>query len=143
MESPSTIHTLTSGDTIIDMSSEICDSDVTMVSKVAVLPSAAPTLRKFPPEIRDMIYKLTLAGEWNAKTPTFIIALRGDSELYHEALKVFYETNTFAFTERNQWVCTIRTDGDMAADWDLGKTSVTPMKSIKHAIVDFPSIPYE
>jgi hypothetical protein len=130
MESPSTIHTLTSGDTIIDMSSEICDSDVTMVSKVAVLPSAAPTLRKFPPEIRDMIYKLTLAGEWNGKTSTFIIALRGDSELYHEALKVFYETNTFAFTERNQWVCTIRTDGDYSNEKHQTRNCGLPIYSL-------------
>jgi hypothetical protein len=60
------------------------------------------TLRKLLPEIRYMIFKLTLA-EWKGKTPVLIKALRGDQEMYFEALAVFYRINTFTSSYRNRW----------------------------------------
>jgi len=82
-----------------------------------------------------MIYEYILPDSWatgKGKTPSLIIALRGDSELYHAALKVFYKSNTFAFTKRNYWMCTIKCSG-LKRFWDLGKTSQKAMATIKHA----------
>ena len=70
------------------------------------LPSSPPqtTLRKFPREIRDMIYNLVLSDSWDGTTHSFIAALRPDHLLYTEALRVFYRTNTFSFTKQNDWL---------------------------------------
>ena len=49
-------------------------------------------LRRFPTELRDMIFKDCLQIE-EGKSPALLIALRGDKELYEEALEVYYKTN--------------------------------------------------
>jgi hypothetical protein len=54
-------------------------------------------LRKFPPEIREMIFQRCIDTRDN-KSPSIIIALRGDKELYREAIKVFYKLNFFKLT---------------------------------------------
>jgi hypothetical protein len=59
-------------------------------------------LRRFPPEIRAEIFKHTL-GSWDNKTPALIKALRGDHEVYLEAMKVFYRINEFFSSRRNNW----------------------------------------
>jgi hypothetical protein len=91
-----------------DLYSAIFDFKVRMISSVAAPQPTSLTLRKFPPEIRDMIYKLTLVGSWKGKMPAFIITLRGDQELYHEALQVLYETNRFTLTRRNRRMSNVR-----------------------------------
>jgi hypothetical protein len=51
-------------------------------------------LRRFPPEIRAMIFEYSTPWDSNkAKTPEILVALRGDCELYEEAIKTFYKQN--------------------------------------------------
>ncbi|KUJ12944.1 uncharacterized protein LY89DRAFT_197357 [Mollisia scopiformis] len=50
-------------------------------------------LRKFIPEIRDLIFEYALAG--NGKDSSLIAALRGEPKLYHEALEVLRKTCVF------------------------------------------------
>lgn len=52
-----------------------------------------PSLSKLPIEIRKLIFKPCL--EWSGKTPEPLAALRGDKQLYGEALAIFNEINTF------------------------------------------------
>jgi hypothetical protein len=59
-------------------------------------------LRKFPREIREEIFKLTV-GDWENKMPALIKALRGDREVYLEAMKVFYKINKFFSSRKNNW----------------------------------------
>jgi len=55
-------------------------------------------LRWFPPEIRAMIFEYSTPWDASrAKTPKILIALRGDCELYEEAIKTFYKQNWFRF----------------------------------------------
>jgi hypothetical protein len=60
------------------------------------------TLRRFPAEIRQAIFKLTV-GDWEGKTPALIKALRGDREMYLEAMEVFYKINTYFSSSGNNW----------------------------------------
>jgi hypothetical protein len=53
-------------------------------------------LRKFPPEIREMIFKHCMP-EYAPKTPEILIALRGDQGLYHEAIRIYHEINFYTF----------------------------------------------
>jgi uncharacterized protein YjbI with pentapeptide repeats len=49
-------------------------------------------LRRFAPEIRAKIFRYcTLWNFWKPKIPEIIVALRGDGELYQEALRAFYK----------------------------------------------------
>ena len=94
-----------------------------MISSVAAPQPISLTLRKFPPEVQDIIYKLILVDSCKGKKPAFIITLRSDHELYHEALQVFYETNTFVFTGKNCWMSNVRLlpgmTGEYPEHWDL------------------------
>ncbi|KAN0115257.1 hypothetical protein V8E51_004801 [Hyaloscypha variabilis] len=65
---------------------------------------AQPTLSKFPAEIREIIFKLCLAETWTGKTPSLIIALRCQKELYSQALEVFQKTNRFFLRDANRLV---------------------------------------
>ncbi|EPE31775.1 hypothetical protein GLAREA_11857 [Glarea lozoyensis ATCC 20868] len=73
------------------------------------------TLRMFPTELREIIFKhalllippaprathfeyCTVSVQDPAPTPTLLVALRGDAELYHEALRAYYGVNTFTVT---------------------------------------------
>lgn len=51
-------------------------------------------LREFPPEIRDMIVRYCMEFV-HGKTPPLLIALRGDPDLYQQALKFLYRLNPF------------------------------------------------
>jgi uncharacterized protein YjbI with pentapeptide repeats len=55
--------------------------------------------RKFPPEVREMIFRRCLY--FGGKTPSLLIALRGDPELYREALVLFYKLNIFRLNGSN------------------------------------------
>jgi hypothetical protein len=100
------------------------------------------TLRKLPLEIRDMIYELIVGTDsWNGKTPSLILALRGDQELYKEALRDFYDNNTFAFTKRHRWLCMVGSmtgKGEFKMNWKFGEISRTALKIIKHVSITFP-----
>lgn len=87
------------------------------------LPLSSAGLRAFPREIRDMIYDFSSALSWTGKTPALIVALRGDQDLYHEVLELFYANNTFTLHQRNGWKT-----GDMSA---------AALYSIKALKVDF------
>jgi uncharacterized protein YjbI with pentapeptide repeats len=58
--------------------------------------------RKFPPEIRLLIFAEALADTWWGKTPHLITALRVDPVLYYEAMEVFISTNSFTLSPRNE-----------------------------------------
>jgi hypothetical protein len=80
-----------------------------MASTTTVMPSTLLSdkgFRAFAPEVREMIFKATLTGIWNGKTPVLIQALRG-SKLYLEAMDAFTKSNTFRLHEGNgwSWVC--------------------------------------
>jgi hypothetical protein len=96
-----------------------------------------------------MISKLSLEDCWTGKTPALIVALRGDPDLYHEALHVFYNTNTFAFSKRNDWLCEVRRETfipttslilQMTGNWLFGGTSSNALKTIKKASIRWPDI---
>jgi hypothetical protein len=55
-------------------------------------------LRKFPPEIRDLIFTpCLLFSHKDDPAPTLLAALRPDGKLYEEALDIFYKMNEFFF----------------------------------------------
>ena len=51
-------------------------------------------IRKFPPEIRAMIFAGCVDNK-GYKTPNLLVALRGDREMYEEAVQIFYGLNWF------------------------------------------------
>ena len=64
------------------------------------------SFRKFPPEIRAAIFAYCL--DWVSsedtrvrKTPVLLVALRGDPELYPEAIDLFYKQNCFRVNLEN------------------------------------------
>jgi hypothetical protein len=64
------------------------------------------TFRLLPVEMREEIFKYTFATSQNypdfaASTPALLVALRGDRELYDQALRVFYGINHWFLTARN------------------------------------------
>ena len=60
------------------------------------------TFRKLPPEIREKCFLPVL--EWHGKSPALLVALRGDKELYEEALEIFYKKpNVYHLSEVNGW----------------------------------------
>ncbi|PMD36812.1 hypothetical protein L207DRAFT_532400 [Hyaloscypha variabilis F] len=63
-----------------------------------------PTLSKFPAEIREIIFELCLAETWTGKTPSLVIALRCQKELYSQALEVFQKMNRFFLRDANRLV---------------------------------------
>src|SRR3954447_20780508 len=67
-------------------------------------PTDSLSLRFLSPELRLMIFHLTLKmRRKNGKqiTPSLLIALRGDPQLYEETLEVFYKINAFEITKKN------------------------------------------
>ena len=61
----------------------------------------ALTLRIFPLELRQMIFRCALKLELEAppkheNTPSLLVAVRGDSELHEEALVEYYKVNTWS-----------------------------------------------
>jgi uncharacterized protein YjbI with pentapeptide repeats len=55
--------------------------------------------RKFSPEIRETIFRDCVDFK-DRKTPPLLIALRGDKELYQEAIQLFYKLNFFRLDDR-------------------------------------------
>jgi uncharacterized protein YjbI with pentapeptide repeats len=62
--------------------------------------SSPLALRRFPPEIRAMIFNGCIHFA-DHKTPAIIIALRGDKEMYEEAIQIFYKLNSFRVKLQN------------------------------------------
>jgi hypothetical protein len=66
-------------------------------------------LRKFPPEIREMIFQRCIDTKDNKekdnKSPPIIVSLRSDKELYQEAIEVFYKLNFFRLTWKTAPSC--------------------------------------
>jgi hypothetical protein len=62
--------------------------------------SSPLALRRFPPEIRAMIFTgcIHFGG---FKTPAIIITLRGDKQMYEEAIQIFYKLNSFRVELQN------------------------------------------
>jgi len=58
--------------------------------------------RAFPSEVRILIFK-NAPLNWVRGSPALLVALRGDNELYHEALEIYYKTSTFILSSRNIW----------------------------------------
>lgn len=87
------------------------------------LPLADAGLRAFPPEIREMIFHFSNCLIWTGKTPAILVALRGDPDLYHEALELFYRRNVFRLRNRNAW---------QTADMSL-----SALQTIRALIVEF------
>jgi hypothetical protein len=57
------------------------------------------SFRRFPVEIRNMIYSNIIATE--GPTTNLIAALRPDFLLYNEILEVLFREHTFVFSEQN------------------------------------------
>lgn len=70
-----------------------------------------------------MIFDLSDVLSWSGKTPALLVALRGDQELYHEVLELFYRRNTFALHSAN--------------NWKTGDMSIAALQSVRALIVDF------
>jgi len=49
-----------------------------------------------------MIFKLSLSGTWHGKTPGLLVALRGQEELYCQALEIFQKSNRFFLSNISQ-----------------------------------------
>jgi hypothetical protein len=81
-------------------------------------------LRALPVEIRVLIFRCCPILEWHQDLmPALIVALRGDSQLYHEALEVFYASNILFVspsTEKN-----------------VGSMSVKAMRTVQNATVHY------
>jgi hypothetical protein len=95
LEKCNVLNSTINGCTAID--SNIHESAFTKVKmnrcKITTSPLA---LRRFAPEIRAMIFRYCTPWECRkARTPDMIVALRGDEELYQEALRAFYKHNLF------------------------------------------------
>ena len=72
----------------------------TKKTTTAKIQNTSKGFRTFPPEIREMIFQPCLEGEGNR--PALLAALRGDRELYAEAICLFYKANnTCVMSPRN------------------------------------------
>ncbi|KAF4635129.1 hypothetical protein G7Y89_g2960 [Cudoniella acicularis] len=85
-------------------------------------PLCGKGFRAFPPEIRLMVFRACLENTFHGKIPELIKALRGDPNLYAEAMTVFYKTNTFSLRKQN--------------DWSFGDMEDAAIKTIKSLRVD-------
>ena len=61
--------------------------------------TAPLAFRRFPAEIRALIFEE--AVEWDGKMPNLVVALRGDPQLYREALGRFSKKNEFIYAGPN------------------------------------------
>ncbi|KAE9378850.1 hypothetical protein N431DRAFT_396722 [Stipitochalara longipes BDJ] len=62
--------------------------------------SSPLAFRKFPPEIRSMIFAGCIDFN-HRKTPVVLVALRSDKEIYEEAIQIFYKLNWFRVKLQN------------------------------------------
>jgi uncharacterized protein YjbI with pentapeptide repeats len=101
LEKCNVLNSTISGCTAID--SDIHESTFTKVKMNRCNITTSPlALRRFPPEIRAMILAYcTLWKCWKPKTPDMILALRGDQQLYQEALRAFHKQNWFRLESGN------------------------------------------
>jgi len=60
--------------------------------------------RRFPCEIRNMIFELSLDLE-DGKSPALLVALRADKILYPQAISLFYKTNFFVLNRSTMSSC--------------------------------------
>jgi uncharacterized protein YjbI with pentapeptide repeats len=95
------VNSTINGCTAVD--SDIHESTFTKVKmnrcKITTSPLA---LCRFAPEIREIIFGYCISSiTVSFNTPNILIALRGDSELYQEALRTFYKQNWFPLAFRN------------------------------------------
>jgi hypothetical protein len=82
----------------IDSKIHECKFAKLKITRCAV--STSPlAFRKFPPEIREMIFKGCLEVV-DRKTPILLVALRGDLELYQEAIKLFKRVTAFQLDKK-------------------------------------------
>lgn len=101
LEKCNVLNSTINGCTAID--SEIHESTFTKVKmnrcKITTSPLA---LRRFIPEIRAKIFEYcTSSTKVSFDTPKILIVLRGDSELYQEALRTFYKQSWFPLAFHN------------------------------------------
>ncbi|KAJ5032407.1 uncharacterized protein L3040_009012 [Drepanopeziza brunnea f. sp. 'multigermtubi'] len=62
------------------------------------------TLYKLPTELREMVFKYSLAPEWDGKMPGLIKALRSDKDLYAECIHAWRKhKHTYILSEKNNW----------------------------------------
>ncbi|XMA08856.1 hypothetical protein WAI453_001647 [Rhynchosporium graminicola] len=61
-------------------------------------------LRRFSPDLRALIFERCIDFT-KKKTPVILVALRGDPELYQEALRCFYRLNMFRIRGQNLSDC--------------------------------------
>ncbi|CAG8956977.1 hypothetical protein HYFRA_00012028 [Hymenoscyphus fraxineus] len=95
------------------------------------------SLRKFPVEIRLMIFELCLSiipattpyHESIAQvTPPLLVALRGEKDLYGEAICTFYKINTCYLTFKNY------------EDFSLRDYNSDCIKNLRHLGIHYPSV---
>ncbi|KAF8849578.1 hypothetical protein BDZ45DRAFT_680434 [Acephala macrosclerotiorum] len=69
--------------------------------------SSPLAFRRFPAEIREMIFQgcITNATNSHKRTPKILIALRCDPEIYQEALRCYYKLNSFTLEQANLSKC--------------------------------------
>lgn len=86
------------------------DSTIQDCGLFSTIPAASPpttvpftlSLRKLVPEIRVMIFPLCMKGISLEDKASLIVALRGDTLLYHEALDVLQKSHVFALSYHNR-----------------------------------------
>jgi hypothetical protein len=62
-------------------------------------------LRKFPAKIRENIFQFCVRIK-DQKSPALLIALRGDKEMYQEAINLYYKVNLFTVSNDTVDRCT-------------------------------------
>ncbi|RDW89538.1 hypothetical protein BP6252_01570 [Coleophoma cylindrospora] len=118
------------------------DHLIVLDQTIAEPPAPQLDIRRFPPEIREMIYYFATERDFYCplpenhdtevvcmklnQTPPIIKALRPDKELYYEALRVFYRNATFDIHRFN--------------GWSFGETSGTALRTIRSLCI-LPSVP--
>jgi uncharacterized protein YjbI with pentapeptide repeats len=80
-----------------------CDFEKSKMSGCNITNSPLP-LRKFPYEIRNMIFQLCLDSE-DGKTPDLLAALRTDKILYPQAISLFHKSNFFVLNNSTMSSC--------------------------------------
>jgi len=97
--------------------STIVKSSLHMTSKIincslddCTVTKSPLAFHRFPREIRAMIFQCCLAwvsdnNTMVRKTPKLLVALRCDSKLYSEAIKLFYRQNYFRVNKENFLDC--------------------------------------
>lgn len=101
LEKCNVLNSTINGCTAID--SDIHESTFTKVKMDRCTITTSPlALCRFAPGIRAKIFGYcTSSRKFKFKTPKILIALRGDSELYQEALRTFYNQNWFVLDFKN------------------------------------------